>query len=281
MSLTLRVLVLTLVCGACTLAQESEKQQADRIRKATRKTAESIVATRRPEGKSEQSLELRDKPLLSYREAIGEWTDGSTWVWGTKGRPAAMLSLISHVNRTRTYECLSFSEHALALREPSGFVWTPKPVWIPQPIPGTSTPVKSRRLRLAQMRKIARRFSATERDFFADRTKGVEHQLRMLPTPTYRYDTESPQSLDGGMFAFVRDGDLELMLVIEAEKQAEGKPPRWVFNALPVTVHQLDLKYNRMPIWTLPDRSFSEAMDPTKVYFIHQRPLTPDERRSD
>lgn len=132
---------------------------------------------------------------------------------------------------------------------------------------------------MLQMRQIARRFSANERGFFADREKGAFHQLRLLPTPTYRYDTESDESLDGGMFAFVRDGDLELMLVIEAEKGKDGQPARWVFNALPVTVHELNLLFDKKPIWNLRNRSFSEAKAPKKVYFIYQRPLSPEERR--
>lgn len=268
------------VCAG-TAAQESglAKQESERIREATRKNAESIVANMVMNQGVPQPLKLREKPLLSYREAIGDWTDGSTWVWGTQGRPAAMLSLISHVNRTRTYEFLSFSDHELELREPGGVTWTPKPSWAPKSIPDTTTPVSSRRLRMAQMRGIARRFSANERDFFADRDNGVLHQLRLLPTPTYRYDTESDESLDGGMFAFVRDGDLELMLVIEAEKGKNGEPARWVFNALPVTVHELNLLFDKKPLWSLRNRSFSEAMDPKKAYFIHRRPLSPDERR--
>lgn len=268
--------------GADIRAQESSlaKQESKKIREATRKTVESILATRTNEDAS-QPLTLSEKPLLSYREAIGEWTDGSTWVWGKEGRPAAMLSLISHVNRRRTYEFLSFSKHNLELREPGGVTWTPKPAWAPKPIPDTKAPVSSRRLRMAQMRKIARRFTANERDFFADREQGVLHQLRLLPTPTYRYATESEESLDGGMFALVRDGDLELMLVIEAEKGKAGQPARWVFNALPVTVHELNLFFDKQRLWNLRNRSFSEAQDPKQVYFIHQRPLRPDEQRAE
>ena len=39
----------------------------------------------------------------------------------------------------------------------------------------------------------------------------------------YRYTKESETSLDGAMFAFVRNGDLEIILTIEAEKRRRKK----------------------------------------------------------
>ena len=35
-------------------------------------------------------LSISDTPLLSYKSMVEQWTKGSFWVWGSRGRPAAI-----------------------------------------------------------------------------------------------------------------------------------------------------------------------------------------------
>ena len=266
------------------VSQETDSVAATQVRelpaapktdehKAARKTATACDASMIVDGKL-VALTLKSDPLLSYQTVIRRWSKGSAWVWGDQGRPQAMLSLVTlNGNRTRYYEFLSFSTHEILLKEPNGPTWTPTPAWEPKTIAKTKLPADSRRLRLVQMRSIARRFSAFQRDFFEDR-KGVRYEMRLLPQPILRYPDDSSESLDGGFFAFVRNGDLELLLVIEAQKGTPGKPPRWVYAAYPVTVHELNLLLDKQPVWHLRNKSIGEVRNPTDKYFLFSRPAT-------
>ena len=67
-------------------------------------------------------------------------------------------------------------------------------------------------------------------------------QLRLLTTPLYRYEKESEQILDGGLFCFADGTDPEAVLVIEAVRDGDALSWEYAFmrrTTLPVT-GQLD-----------------------------------------
>jgi hypothetical protein len=130
----------------------------------------------------------------------------------------------------------------------------------PKKIPDAPVPADTAPLRLTQMRDLAREFSATTT------LDGVNQDLRLLAQPLYRYESKSPDVIDGALFTFVTGTDPELMLVIEARRTAAG--PAWHFGAGRFTDLSLTLRYNQAVLWDF-DRGF--PVDGAKSPYISRR----------
>ena len=85
-------------------------------------------------------------------------------------------------------------------------------------------PRQKRPARFLQIKKLAAEFTGHEIDRNMRRL-----ELRLLPTPLYRYPTAKSGVIDGAFYALVADAstDPEILLVIEA-RQIEGKV-RWEY----------------------------------------------------
>lgn len=239
------------------LAQETpeEGDKVDRYIEA-RKDAERITVVMK--GKEQP---LNPKPLYTFDDNTRSWTDASSWIWGAKGRPVALMGMSTSRGSTRFNEYASFAKHKLNVDTGYGAKWTPKPGWDPKPIPGAPKPAKSSRGRLTQMRQLARQFKA--RQF--EPGDSVGYQLRLLPTPIHRYG-ESEDSLDGAFFAFVREQDMETVLAIDAEKQKDGTA-RWVFDCKPQSGNDQKVYRKKEIVWT----TKREWQGPDFPYFIFVR----------
>lgn len=64
---------------------------------------------------------------------------------------------------------------------------------------------------------------------------------------------------------------MELLLVIEAEKTADGNA-RWVYAPYEVTVHELNLLLDEELVWKLKNKSIGDVQsDPKARFFLHVR----------
>jgi hypothetical protein len=201
-------------------------------------------------GDEAKPLNLRPEPVLLWSNPVrGGDTNGAVFVWTHSGRAEVVGTVFSHLARDNPEQrYVAHSFHSLAL-EPlvaerrEAQAWSMHVPGIkPEPIPNASVPSKSPALRLTQMRELAREFSATTT------LDGVEQELRLLPHPLYRYESESLESIDGALFTFVTGTDPELMLVLEARPTKEG--PTWHFGAGRFTDLGLKLRYKDDVRWT-------------------------------
>jgi hypothetical protein len=202
------------------------------------------------EGDREKELKLRPEPVLHWSNPvrIGE-TNGAVFVWTYKGRAEVVGTVFSHVARhdtSKRYIAHSFhslSTAPLVAKRGEAQAWSIKAGGIqPKPIPDAPAPAKTAALRLGQMRDLAREFSATTT------LDDVEQDLRLLPQPLYRYESTSPDVLDGALFTFVTGTDPELMLVIEARSTEGGA--QWHFGAGRFTDLALKLRHKKAVLWT-------------------------------
>ena len=152
-------------------------------------------------------------------------------LWVHDGRPVAAASVFPF-GRDLCHELCSLSREAgLAARDRNGPVWAPESAGVKfHDTPDAPAPAGTLTLRLAQMKSMAARFTATLtgwKDEESDR-----EVLRLLPRPLYRYDIKAaaathPDLRDGAMFAFVQGTDPEVLLLIE-EVMLEDRP-RWQY----------------------------------------------------
>lgn len=246
-------------------AQAQEEPKPDPF-KDQREQVEKISV-----GIDDTKVELLPGPLYTYEEVIHNWHDGTSWVWGSSGRPAVFLNMMTQ-NRTRYYEFISLT--AASPDVSIGYddaVWKPKPNWKPQLIPNAKKPSSEAKLRLIQMRGLARRFQGTQ--YY----KGKTQELRGLTQPIFRYREANDSTLDGAIFCFLRNGDLETLLVIEASKQDDGSFA-WMFDCKPVSISKQEMRLDKKVVWTKKIVSYPDAKRPSAPYHIFLRAAEASER---
>jgi len=93
----------------------------------------------------------------------------------------------------------------------------------------------------------------------------------MLAQPIYRYESEDPQVLDGGVFAFVQGTDPEALLMLEAVRKGDGR--EWHYGFVRRTSGVLDARHRGKLVWHVP--TAANRNDPTQpeIYFdVRPRP---------
>jgi hypothetical protein len=100
---------------------------------------------------------------------------------------------------------------------------------------------------LAQMRAIAADFAVTTQ--FG--TPEVNHDMRLLTQPAYRYSQEG-KILDGAFFGFVLGTDAECCLLVEAYQDDKGS--RYRYALAPMTIYKLEVRYKDTAVWDIERR---------------------------
>jgi hypothetical protein len=121
--------------------------------------------------------------------------------------------------------------------------WTPSRPGIElAAVEGAPPPSDSERLRLAQMRNIAREFNGWMKD------NDDVTELRLLPQPIVRYKAPEGGVVDGAIFALVWKGtDPEILLILEDRK--DDADNRWHFALARFNFREMWVKRNDRDVW--------------------------------
>jgi hypothetical protein len=172
-------------------------------------------------------------------------------LWVHDGRPVAAASVFPF-GRDLCHELCSLSRNAeLVAREGGATVWAPESAGVKfHDVPDGPAPAETPVLRLAQMKSLGARFTATLTGWKDDESEREE--LRLLPRPLYRYDikaaTDKDAGLrDGALFAFVQGTDPEALLQVEAVMV--GDRPRWQYAFARATSGGLEARLGNKVAW--------------------------------
>ena len=123
-------------------------------------------------------------------------------------------------------------------------------------------PAGAARLRLAQLKQLAGRFSARES------WNRVEVELRVLPTPIDRYVPSDKPNADGAIFAFVQGVNPEAVLLLESE----GKD--WSYGWARLGAAKVIAKLDDQKVWEV---SQGGAMEDSSAGYtsIHRNAIVP------
>lgn len=237
-------------------------------------------------GPDDAELELDPKPILRWTNPLEEGSiHGVVYVWRHKGRPVVVGQLFSYLNGKggRVY---CHAMHSLArkdekltgLREGKTF-WTPDSPGVEvRDVPDAPAPAASRAERLAQMKAIARRFSA-----YTEEASRGKRELRLLPTPLDRYPESATEVADGALFSLVVGNDPEVILLVEKGESPAGRPA-WQFGLVLSTRSTSVALLDEREVWRY-DSSGKNPTDPRggylSVHGIATLPLDPPERPAD
>jgi hypothetical protein len=205
---------------------------------------------------SDDDFVLADEPILRWSNPeIGE-IYGGVFLWTRDGRPRAVASMFKWYSPFThcTHEFQSLSTEPISADRSGETVWTAsKPGVEFQPVPGAPAPAGNPGRRLAQMRDLARRFSAAVIDA-EHGTRG----LRLLSQPLYRYGGEDASVADGALFGFVLGTDPEVLLMLEMRRDAGGDP-RWEYALARLEFLELEVTLGDESVWSAAKLSGAEV----------------------
>ncbi len=224
------------------------------------------------EAAPKQKLELKKEPIF-------EWTNpsrstlqqGVIFLWLRDGRPAAIGCIFSQKDPELPGRRVIHELHALdrdklrvsrsnALNE-----WKPQSGLERKEILDAGTPATTPGARLVQMRRLAQEFTGYETD-----SEGKRWDLRLVPSPLYRYPAAQSGVVDGALFTFLSNEgtDPEVWLVIEARK--EGNKTRWEYACCRFSNRDLYVQHKKKEVWSSV-RSANDTVlhDPQHLYRLY------------
>lgn len=217
----------SLLCSMLILAQAEAPPPAPSSAAAVEAfKVEAAEYAVRLQSRAGEKLTLVKEPVLRWGNPARTGEDGAAFVWTLGGRPELIGTIFTYRYKEKINRKHEF--HSLAT-EPLSAEFRGKEVWAPAkagltfaPIEGAPAPAESARLRLTQMKALARDFSASLKD-----SEGESYQLRLLTQPLYRYEPKDRGVLDGAIFSFAVGNDPEVLLIVEARQAKDAA--RWEY----------------------------------------------------
>lgn len=142
------------------------------------------------------------------------------------------------------WEFSSLSDRPLRCVREGRAVWTPEAGnLVHEPLADAPDAASLPKLRLLQMRQLARRFSVRMLESEAQRDE--TSTLRLLPNPVYDW---SEEGIEGALFSFSETTDPEAFLLLEFIERAPVDKPAWRFSlarmtSRPMTFHFDDQEF--------------------------------------
>src|SRR5262245_45033511 len=181
------------------------------------------------ESAPDQKLELKKETVFEWLNPARSAQQGAVFLWLREGRPAALACIFSHPHeklpgRQIIHELHALDPEKLTVKRDAYNQWKPQAGLVRKVLTDTAAPAAAAGTRLLQMRQLAQQFSGHSID-----RDGKRWELRLLPTPLYRYPAAKSGVVDGALFALMSNAgtDPEVLLVIEAN-DADGKL-RWEY----------------------------------------------------
>jgi hypothetical protein len=266
---TIRILIALELLVALPAFGEDEGNSKSRLQEMKRQAAEYKVTLAT---KPAAELKLHEEPLLRFDNPVGGVPDGIVVMWKDGQRPAVLAQVFQTAEGVWVHECQSLARAGLNFEKDSDVRWHPidaadsfRALDAPAAAP---SPAK----RLVQMKQIAAEFKAAD-DFKvrASDKETTRHELRLLPTPVYRYSDKAAEVEDGAVFAFVHGTDPELFLVLE-QRGGEGKDKGWQYTLVPMTCWAVEAKRGDKVVWNVGERlGKSKPADPYHVWIYRNK----------
>ena len=232
------------------------------------------------ESASKKELELKKEPIFEWlNPARGRGAQqGAVFLWLREGRPAALACIFSSQHERLPGRRINHELHALdaekLLVKRDGYnQWKPKAGFGRAELPDAGAPAAAPGARLLQMRRLAKEFSG----YSIDRD-GQRWELRLLPTPLYRYPAAKAGVVDGALFALMSSAgaDPEVLLLIEA-KETGGKLC-WEYACGRFSDFELRVERKGKEVFSsVPSEKNPFAHDPLHLYRIYpEKVVTPE-----
>ena len=251
----------------------TEEKEKERLKRQHQQYEESLGWYRLSVG-PDLGKTMKPRSVLHWTNDVrSQKGETNLLIWTDAGRPEALASVYPWYGNLQ-YEFVSLArDKGLTAREGDRKVWTPDAAGVAfRDLPDARAPGETPAARLKQAKSSAERFKASIINVRDGRE--VPEELRLLPTPIYRYAlAESkdahPDLIDGVMFAFVQGTDPEAVLMLEAVRR--GDKTAWQYAFGRATGWGVEAKLGISVIWTASGSAqWNNARETTIVF---ARPL--------
>src|SRR5262245_30629707 len=157
------------------------------------------------ESAAKKELEFKKEPVFEWSNPVRSGLQqGVVFTWLRDGRPAALGCVFSHPDgrhpgRRVLHEFHALDPEKLVVSRPDALnEWKPQAGLERKELPDAGPVGASPAARLLQMRQLATEVTGHGID-----AAGKNWDLRLLPTPLYRYPTADAGVVDGALFTFV------------------------------------------------------------------------------
>ncbi len=194
-------------------------------------------------------------------------------MWTLDGVPEVVAQLFLSRANIWFHEFQSLTDGELAVENEltETEFWRPKQSVKRESIPGAPVPAATASKRLIQMNQVARRFAASVKFKQSPRKRDLtRYELRRLPRPIYRYQSDSRNIVDGTLYAFVQGTNPEVFLLIEAHQQPTGMEYRYGLS--PMTGYEVSAKIDANEVWREGPQKRPFPPD-GRFFFVHHQPV--------
>lgn len=231
-----------------------EKISAERqlILRDMRKAVEAMSVS---EKKSEklQVAKAVGEPIFRYSDPQRQIVDGTMWVWTIDGLPVMTMKLeycsLPEPERRWLFNVGSCSANLVAVKWPFDMQFeTQKPGMTFQPLNNGPKLLESKSARLLQLKQLSRKFSAT---MFGAAGPDDQSEMRLLPTPLFRYSSKSGPIADGALFGLSATGT-NPDAIVAIQWREEGDVGHWEFACMGTTNAGLKIRMEETEVWSQP-----------------------------
>jgi hypothetical protein len=218
------------------------------------------------------------QPVKLMKEPIFEWSNptrngvqqGVVFLWLRDGRPAALGCIFSHPHeklpgRKLLHELHALDPEKLLVKRDEANQWKPQAGLARSEASDAAAPAATPAARLLQMRRLAQQFTGHEIDH-----EGKRWELRLLPTPLYRYPVAKDGVVDGALFTLMSNAgtDPEVLLLVEAME--EGGKTRWKYACARFSDLDLHVYRKGKEVWSsVRSEANTWAHDPLHLYRLY------------
>lgn len=247
-------------------ANDEADRRLERMR--ARAAATTIVAT---SDEGSPPVAMVTEPIFRYDDQPRRILDATLWAWGDGGRPVAICKVEDYVSNENTrvwVQCLtSLSTQRIKASWEDGRRWSASRRGVElKELSNAPTPGGNPRLRLTQLRRMARRFSAT----LIDPRSDERQQMRLLPQPMYRYQDAKRGVIDGVIFGLASNGtNPDACFILEIRKSDDGAAV-WEYGVAAMTAHAVEVKLDDRTVWTKPFTGTPDGYDNWMFFSVPQ-----------
>ncbi len=262
------IIVIEASCADEPKAPTTESEVAKRAREELQVCMDHVAPMKLQHAETGAVIERMPNPVLRFGAPMFGNHHGALWVWGKRGRPAAVLEMAQQGNDGFWHHaCHCTTDALIKLTMPTGQVWTPKSNSLTfKPLPGAPVPADTPFARMRQMKAFVQKVTAHQLWTwqFGD---GSRHELRMLPTPVHRYDDADQQLIDGALFIVAQGTNPEATLFLEAVKPIDSPKPIWQFAVGQTSLAENVVFYEDQEIHHGRAANLEVAVLPTSTYW--------------
>jgi hypothetical protein len=230
------------------------------------------------ESAPDRALELMKEPVFEWVNPARRDTQGAVFLWLRDGRPAALGNIFSHPHarlpgRQIRHELHALDPEKLVVKRDGYNQWQPQAGLARQELPEAAPPAAAPGARLVQMRRLAQEFTGHSIDY-----EGKRWELRLLPTPLYRYPVSRSGVVDGALFALMSGAgtDPEVLLLLEARE--DGGKVRWEYACGRFSDWELHVQRKGKDVYSsVRSETNPSSHDPLHLYRTYpERVVTPE-----